>query len=289
MDLFKKLTVIACATCVAFTAQLSGDVATMLVGIDYKGTSSELHNCIHDVEHVFDKLLGPKMDVRKEDVIYMTDHEGGENYPTKENLRKQIKNFVQNVNREGRGFFYYSGHGSYMTDDNGDELDRRDEALCPVDFSYHGFLRDDELFDNLVCSLLRDSKLIIATDCCYSGTIMDLPYKYNTDGSYILQSKMSQNTLDSLADVVMISGCRDDQVSLDGGFMKNDTKGSGAMTAAYLETLFHYGFNLTYRQLITKMHEMLIQHGYSQRPVLSTTRQINLDDYFMSTRVEMMP
>lgn len=268
----------------------SDDFATLLIGIDYEGTSNALSNCIHDVEHVLEKLLVPKMGVKESSVILMTDHQKGDLYPTKENIRKQFKKFASRLNYARKGYFHYSGHGTYMWDDDNDEADRKDEALCPVDCSYNGMIRDDELFEDFICELSHDVKLVMTTDCCHSGSIMDLPYKWDTSGGYELQQKkLSHTDLEALADVVMISGCKDDQTSADGGFMKDDTKGSGAMTAAYLETLRHYDFNLTYRQLIDKMHELLISHGYRQRPVLSSTRKINLDDYFMTTRAAVRP
>ena len=268
----------------------TGNYATMLIGIDYEGTQNQLSNCIHDVEHVLEKLLSPKMGVRESDVIYMTDHQSGDLYPTGKNIRKQFQRFASRLNYARDGYFHYSGHGTYMRDDDGDESDRRDEALCPVDCDYNGMIRDDELFDDFICELSDDVKLVMTTDCCHSGTIMDLPYRWAKNGTYVLQQKkMSKKDLDALADVIMISGCKDSQTSADGGFMKDDTKGSGAMTAAYLETLKYYDFNLTYRQLIDKMHDLLVYHGYRQRPVLSSTRKINLDDYFMATRSAMRP
>lgn len=268
----------------------SGDYASLLIGIDYEGTSNALSNCIHDVEHVMEKLLLPKMGVKESSIILMTDHQGGDLYPTKANIRKQYKKFANRLNYARNGYFHYSGHGTYLWDDDRDEADRKDEALCPVDCDYSGMIRDDELFEDFICELNHDVKLVMTTDCCHSGTIMDLPYKWNKTGSYVLQQKkMTDAELDALADVVMISGCRDSQTSADGGFMKDASKGSGAMTAAYLETLAYYNHHLTYRQLIEKMHDLLIYHGYQQRPVLSSTRKIDLDDYFMTSRAAIRP
>ena len=271
------------------TEDFSGTYATMLIGIDYEGTNNQLSNCIHDVEHVMEKLLIPKMGVKQSDVLLITDHQKGDLYPTGNNIRKQLKKFASRLNYTRSGYFHYSGHGTYMTDDDGDEADHKDEALCPVDCNTNGMLRDDELFESFICILNHDVKLVMTTDCCHSGTIMDLPYKWNVDGSYEMQQKISSSKLDALADVVMISGCLDSQTSADGGFMKNEQKGSGAMTAAYIETLRFYDFSLTYRQLITKMHELLKYHGHAQRPVLSSTRKINLDAPFMSSRAALRP
>ena len=42
-------------------------------------------------------------------------------------------------------FFHYSGHGSYIKDENGDEVDGKDECLCPIDYAYSGMIIDDEI------------------------------------------------------------------------------------------------------------------------------------------------
>ncbi|KAL5219597.1 hypothetical protein ABZP36_020281 [Zizania latifolia] len=40
--------------------------------------------------------------------------------------------------------FHFSGHGMKL-DNNGEEVDGYDEALCPLDFEQHGVILDDEI------------------------------------------------------------------------------------------------------------------------------------------------
>ena len=47
-------------------------------------------------------------------------------------------------------FLHYSGHGTKIRDDDSDEADGYDEALCPRDFQSAGMIRDDDLYDILV-------------------------------------------------------------------------------------------------------------------------------------------
>ncbi len=66
--------------------------------------------------------------------------------------------------------FHYSGHGSYVDDQDGDEWDCRDEILVPYDHDWNRPLRDDELkqvFDRVP----RGVNLTFISDCCHSGTI----------------------------------------------------------------------------------------------------------------------
>lgn len=53
----------------------------------------------------------------------------------------------------------------------------------PVDYASAGQIRDDSLYDNLVCALPEGSHMMSLMDCCHSGTVLDLPYKYRSDGS----------------------------------------------------------------------------------------------------------
>ena len=65
---------------------------------------------------------------------------------------------------------HYSGHGSNVPDDDGDEADQRDEIVCPADLDWKDPFRDDWLrktFDSLRAGV----SLTVITDCCHSGSI----------------------------------------------------------------------------------------------------------------------
>ena len=55
--------------------------------------------------------------------------------------------------------------------------------MVPVDYASAGQIRDDDLFDSLVCAMPQGSTLVSLMDCCHSGTVLDLPYKYRADGT----------------------------------------------------------------------------------------------------------
>ncbi len=66
--------------------------------------------------------------------------------------------------------FYYSGHGSQLPDivPERDEIDAKDETLCPHDFNSAGMIKDDDLariFKNLPVGV----NLEVILDCCHSG------------------------------------------------------------------------------------------------------------------------
>ena len=75
-----------------------------------------------------------------------------------------------------------SGHGCSIKDDNGDEADGMDEALCPLDYKKSGVLRDDLVFEKLITPLRKGVVCTCIMDCCHSGSILDLPYFFVPNG-----------------------------------------------------------------------------------------------------------
>ena len=79
-------------------------------------------------------------------------------------------------------FVHYSGHGCSIRDNDGDEEDGMDEALCPLDYAKAGVLRDDDVLKTLIAPMARGVTLTCVMDCCHSGTILDLPFIFLADG-----------------------------------------------------------------------------------------------------------
>ena len=78
--------------------------------------------------------------------------------------------------------FILTGHGGKLRDDDwGEEEDGFDETLIPVDYIDAGQIRDDRLFSTLVQPMPYGVTVTCLMDCCHSGTVLDLPYKYKAD------------------------------------------------------------------------------------------------------------
>jgi hypothetical protein len=78
-------------------------------------------------------------------------------------------------------YIHFSGHGQRITDLNGDEFDKFDEAWIPYDalqegtYNYNGekHLTDDKLnklLKGLRCKVGAKGKIVVVTDACHSGT-----------------------------------------------------------------------------------------------------------------------
>merc|ERR1712008_661201 len=74
------------------------------------------------------------------------------------------------------------GHGGKLRDDGNDEADGYDETLIPLDFNTAGQIRDDDLLKGLVKKFKSGVFVTSIMDCCHSGTVLDLPYKFKADG-----------------------------------------------------------------------------------------------------------
>lgn len=130
---------------------------------------------------------------------------------TKENVVAKIAEVGSRCDQDDIFFFFYSGHGNPMPDDDGDEADGNDEAMClPSDTgecNQFTWLRDDD-FADAVTGVDCGEKLIIL-DCCHSGTLLDF------DKPQWVQQK-----------AISITGCKDAQES---AAMGGGTRG-GAFT-----------------------------------------------------------
>ena len=102
--------------------------------------------------------------------------------PTRANMIQAMQWLVNSAQPNDNLFFHYSGHGGQTKDLDGDEEDGYDEVIYPVDFKQAGHIVDDEIHWILVRPLPPGCRLTAILDCCHSGSAMDLPYIYSTQG-----------------------------------------------------------------------------------------------------------
>jgi len=102
--------------------------------------------------------------------------------PTKENIFRAMHWLVKDARPNDSLFFHYSGHGGQTKDLDGDEDDGYDEVIYPVDFRTNGHIVDDEMHRIMVSPLPPGVRLTAIFDSCHSGTALDLPYVYSTQG-----------------------------------------------------------------------------------------------------------
>jgi hypothetical protein len=243
----------------------------LLIGINYKGSNAELNGCVNDVHQMKDYLVN-KCGYLIENITILTDYTY--NTPTAMNILKELgKLIIAAYHKQSNELFiHYSGHGTYLFDESGDESDKKDEALVPIDYQSAGLITDDVLHDYFAY-LPTDCNCICLIDCCHSGTMLDLKYRYVKEEDNVIENNHS--AIES--NIIMISGCRDSQTSAD-AFM--DGKWAGAMTSSFLDTMEKYDYNVTCFHLLKKMREFLETKGYEQIPQICCSKKLNNTSLF---------
>ncbi|KAG0169799.1 Ca(2+)-dependent cysteine protease [Apophysomyces sp. BC1015] len=294
-----------------------GRKRALLVGINYFKSPNELKGCINDVHNV-KQFLMTLYNFREEDMVILTDDQTNPRFiPTKQNMISGMQWLVHDARPNDSFFFHFSGHGGRVKDLDGDEDDGWDETIYPVDHKMYpgdtGQLVDDDMHQIMVRPLPPGCRLTAIFDSCHSGTALDLPYVYSTQGNIkeqslfkdtgsgllsagmkyasgnvggALSSVMSignkllkgksvdervKQFKSSPADVVMFSGCKDEQTSADSFEAGRST---GAMSFAFT-TALRQNRSQSYLQLLNSVRQIL-REKYSQRPQLSSSHPIDL-------------
>ncbi|KAJ5884776.1 Peptidase C14 caspase catalytic [Penicillium taxi] len=160
----------------------TGRRKALLIGINYFGQPNALHGCINDVTNM-STFLHERFGYRREDMVILTDDQ--RNYmsiPTKANIIRAMHWLVKDAQPNDSLFIHFSGHGGRTPDLDGDEDDGYDDVIYPVDYRSVGHIVDDEMHAIMVRPLRAGVRLTAIFDSCHSGTALDLPYIYSTQG-----------------------------------------------------------------------------------------------------------
>ena len=185
---------------------------------------------------------------------------------TREAVLNGIGDAAKNLKSGDIFFLTYSGHGGQAPDLNNEEPDGMDETWC----LYDGQLIDDELYSSWG-AFASGVRIFLLSDSCHSGTVSKaihyreklrsgLPPVYrampdevalrvyqNNKSFYdpILKNRNLSEALSAVkASVLLISGCQDNQLSMDGTF-------NGLFTGT-LKTVWNGGtFDGSYRRFHT--------------------------------------
>jgi hypothetical protein len=228
----------------------------LLVGINtypHLSKFSQLEGAVNDVERMR-ALLTTRFDFPPEHVTVLLNEAA-----TRARILAELDRLASVARAGDLVVFHYSGHGSRLDDQNGDELDGIDETIVPTDSDRAGSrdIRDDEINERLG-KLPPGAFVTLILDSCYSGT-----------ASRDLEGGRSRRIVrDSLLHptpvrgargapaagglaapgmtYVLFSGARADQQSKE---FRKDGKSFGAMTYFLTETLNEADSSMTYADL----------------------------------------
>jgi len=242
----------------------------VLFGIDYLKTTTPLRGCANDVKNMADYL---KEHERYNDVKVYTEQDTPTKVTGYSIVRILYKLAMDSRTKNYKKvLIHFSGHGVGVIDTNNDEDDGQDEAICPVDYERAGVITDD-LLKKIFKYFNPNTKVTCVFDCCHSGTIGDLKYKLSD------KNKVSVSNTSKACDsnIVMISGCRDDQTSADAFNVSGNNQFSGAMTSCLLECIKYRRIVIGKVDAITLVNDvrsLLKNKGFSQVPIITSSKEI---------------
>jgi metacaspase-1 len=134
----------------------------LCIGINnYPGTNMDLDGCVNDAEDWAAELGRRGFAVQK-----LIDSEA-----TKAAMVAGFQSVIGAAAAGDLVVITFSGHGTYVPDINGDELDGLDEALCPYDLQTNGSALLDDEIHALFAARAPDVRLVLISDSCHSGTV----------------------------------------------------------------------------------------------------------------------
>jgi hypothetical protein len=245
----------------------------LCVGINYPGTSYALQGCVNDANDWFHAL-----DNRGYESVRLLDRDA-----TRANTLAGLELMVTEAKFGDRVVFTYSGHGTWVPDLSGDEPDRRDEALCPVDFQTAGVILDDDLAE-VFAARRRGVRVTVISDSCHSGTVSKFTRMPNSPTVRFIHPAqfLPLEDFKALADAeeneprtaprpatgtVLLSGCDDLEYSYD-AYIRG--RFNGAFTRAALDALPEHA--TTYQAWHKSTVALLDTDQYPQHPRLFSAR-----------------
>ena len=216
------------------------------VGInDYPGTNMDLAGCVNDARD-WQALLERRG--YRVDALHDRD-------ATRARIVDALKTAIGQAAENEAFVFTFSGHGSWLPDDDRDEPDARDEMLCPHDVMKDQFLLDDELHA-IFCTKPEGVRIYVVADSCHSGSVARYaaapaepdraPLKARFLPPYVfargnrLFERASARAINTPAPTklrypaVLFSGCNDTEFSYDTSF---NGRPNGAFTRVTVDAL----------------------------------------------------
>ena len=244
----------------------------LLIGINYVNSpNARLRGCANDVVQVRD-FLTTRAGFRADDIAVYTDEDPAtRQHTTGMGIVRALHQLVKESHEKNLDtvWIHYSGHGTGVRDLDGDEADGRDEAIVPSDFNLAGVITDDHIHQ-IVRRFNRNTKVICVFDCCHSGSMLDLQFKY-MNGDF---KKDTSKAMDNR--VLMISGCMDSQTSADAYNVMNRHRFSGALTSCMLLAYESRHANNVV-DLVDRIRDTLRVKGFPQVPQLTCSYNIKGD------------
>lgn len=221
---------------------------------NYPGTGNDLAGCLNDMKDIAARLITKWPDFEVNSYP--------DSYVTRNRFVTEVGNAISVLRPNDWLFLSYSGHGTQVTDKDGDETGY-DEAL----YLYDGPLVDDEI-NKLLKKIPDGANVVCFFDSCFSGTVTrktfdGLPKKnrfMQTPGVPIqTNAKKRMAGIDS--NWITFSACGECQTSADAFF---NGRANGAGSYYFLKSLT----SATSKKIYEQFRCFLPSNDFSQIPEL---------------------
>jgi len=240
----------------------------------YAGWDGKLNACEYDAQDM--KSLAANCGYQTQKLVTTA--------ATRKNVVAAIRTIARKAKTGDIFFLSYSGHGGQVSDKDNDERDGKDETWC----LYDSQLLDDEQY-RLYSSFRNGVRIIVLSDSCHSGTVTRAALTRDVTGvvqATIMRASEAFNSFqlerpryrfmppdrsretyskngkfyDALqkkgklpkmkASVQLISGCQDNQFSLDGDY-------NGLFTGKLLQIWGNGSFDGNYRSFYRAISKLM--------------------------------
>ena len=134
----------------------------LCIGINnYPGTDMDLQGCVNDANDWAAALGERGFKVNK-----LLDDQA-----TKAAMVKAMSDLIGKAGKDDSLVITFSGHGTYQPDEDGDEVDGLDEALCPYDLQTRGEALIDDEIRGIFGARKAGVRIVLISDSCHSGTV----------------------------------------------------------------------------------------------------------------------
>ncbi|WP_412069607.1 caspase family protein [Rubrivirga sp. IMCC43871] len=258
----------------------------LLIGIDQYPNLSKYHQlkgCVNDVM-AMGGLLRDRFGFPAEQVTTLTNAAA-----TRAGILAALDALAEQVQDDDVVVVHYAGHGSQITDLEGDEPDGLDETIVPHDgvrvSGPNTDITDDEIHAFIRRIAAKTPFLTLLFDCCHSGTI-----SRDTFGGQARSLEPDTRPADQLGRApaagstrsaaaeegpsgwlpldgayVLIAGCRDEQLSYEYTDAETGTT-HGALTYFLTRALQDAAPGTTYRDIYDRVRPLVTAYNGKQHP-----------------------
>jgi hypothetical protein len=260
----------------------------LCIGINYANSEMELYGAVNDAQDWATLLV--ERGVQVQNVLL-------EKEATRANILKGLTELLQATGPNELAIITFAGHGTWVPDLDGDEIDGRDEAWCPYDLD-NELILDDELYLLFDQNRKPEARVALIADSCHSGTVMrsapkkkpgkrvkkrflppyDLPQFKGLQKSIDTALKQEHMPLAWMTQgVVCMSACSDKEFAFDTEF---DGRPKGAFSYYLQQLIPKLPPQATYRDLFRLVRNHLPSDECPQTPVLSGPKYAQLWEVF---------